>query len=166
MLEIIKDYLNQKNKLWKIIMIISIVLFLLVLTVFIWRLFPGLSSKKNTETALKDPNTQASTSEAPQICAGCIRRLIDGVYVAPEKANLPPVAVMLDNHPSARPQAGIEKANLVYEAEVEGNYTRFMAIFASGDDIKQIGAVRSGRSYFVDWAQEINAVYAHCGGSP
>ena len=84
----------------------------------------------------------------------------------PRRPICPSLAVMIDNHPSALPPAGVERANLVYEAEVEGNYTRLMAVFANSDEIGSIGPVRSARPYFVDWAEELDAVYAHVGGSP
>jgi len=166
MLELIKNYFSHKNKLWKIILIISVVLFLLVLSTFIWRLFFYQRAQRGGDNFIESAQGKERSPGYSQKCAGCVRRLIDGVYVKPEEANLPPLAIIIDNHPSARPQIGLEKASLIYEAEVEGNYTRFMAVFATAEEISQIGPVRSARPYFVDWAQELNAVYVHCGGSP
>jgi hypothetical protein len=166
MLESIKIFFSNKTKLRKIIILFSAFLFLAI-CVFIVCIF--YRAGQNRE--FKNNFTASSTSEQPAIanpvqCDGCVRRKLDGVYVRPEAANLPPVAVMIDNHPDARPQSGINQANLVYEAEVEGFYTRLMAVFASNDEVVKIGPVRSARPYFVDWAQDLNAVYAHCGGSP
>lgn len=77
------------------------------------------------------------------------------------------MAVMIDNHPEARPQQiGLAQARVVYEAPVEGGYTRFMALFARTDAVPRVGAVRSARPYFVDWASEYHALYWHSGGSP
>jgi hypothetical protein len=77
------------------------------------------------------------------------------------------VAVMIDNHPDARPGFGLSKAKVVYEAPVEGGFTRYMAIFNSKQTIDKVGSVRSARPYFLDWAQEYgNALYMHSGGSP
>lgn len=76
-------------------------------------------------------------------------------------------AVMVDNHPEARPSAGLLNAAIVYEAPVEGDYTRFMAIFGSGYETDKIGPVRSARPYYLDWLAEYgDALYLHCGGSP
>lgn len=97
---------------------------------------------------------------------GLTPRLLDGVRVEPGQENLYPIAVMIDNNPEARPQAGISKASYVIEAEVEGGITRYLAIFTSTDLPDKIGPVRSARPYFVDWANEFSAVYTHCGGSP
>jgi hypothetical protein len=161
MLESINNFFNNKTRLWKIIALISMVLFFIVLVFLSIRIFcaPPFYHKAKPIVSLDEKINILK-------CDDCVRRNIDGVYVKPEEVNLPPVAVMIDNHPDARPHYGIEKASLVYEAEVEGNYTRLMAVFASNDKIEAIGPVRSARPYFVAWAEDLNAVYTHCGGSP
>ncbi|WKZ29080.1 MAG: DUF3048 domain-containing protein [Patescibacteria group bacterium] len=75
-----------------------------------------------------------------------------------------PVAIMVDNHPNARPQSGVSKADVVWEAPVEGSLTRNMLIFRSASTT-EIGPVRSARPYFLKWAREFDAVYTHVGGS-
>ena len=99
-------------------------------------------------------------------CSGCVRRYIDGVYVSPGKENPYPSAVIIENHPDARPQFGLSRANLVYEAEAEGGITRFLAVFSGGENLDKIGPVRSARPYFVGWARGLSALFAHSGGSP
>lgn len=76
-----------------------------------------------------------------------------------------PIAVMIDNHNGAWPQAGLNQAYLVYEAIVEGGETRLMALF-KGVNVDKIGPVRSARHYFLDYAMENDAIYAHFGWSP
>lgn len=56
----------------------------------------------------------------------------------------PAVALKIENSPAARPQGGLEKADVVFEERVEGGITRFMAIFHCGD-AAHAGPVRSGR---------------------
>lgn len=56
----------------------------------------------------------------------------------------PAVAVKIENSPQARPQAGLEDADLVFEEIVEGGITRFMAIYHCGSTAKA-GPVRSAR---------------------
>ncbi|MHB1132637.1 MAG: DUF3048 domain-containing protein [Chloroflexota bacterium] len=74
-----------------------------------------------------------------------------------------PIAVMVDNHPYALPQAGLAEADIVYEALAEGGITRYMPIYMSKvADV--VGPVRSARHYFIYWADEYNAAYVHCGG--
>ena len=76
-----------------------------------------------------------------------------------------PIAVMIDNHSDAWPQAGLNQAYMVYEIIVEGGETRLMALF-KGVDLDKIGPVRSARHYFIDYAMENDAIYVHFGQSP
>lgn len=81
------------------------------------------------------------------------------------QGNERPFAVMIDNHKDAWPQAGLQKAYMVYEIVVEGGETRLMALF-KGADVDKIGSVRSARHYFIDYAMENDAIYVHFGQSP
>ena len=76
------------------------------------------------------------------------------------------IAVMINNHPKARPyHSGLDESYLVYEILVEGGYTRYMALY-SDTDTGRIGSVRSSRHYFLDYAMENDAIYVHWGWSP
>jgi hypothetical protein len=75
-----------------------------------------------------------------------------------------PIAVMIENHPAARPQSGLGEAETVYEALTEGGITRFLAIFRT-DAVARIGPVRSARPHFIDLMQAYDPVYVHCGQS-
>ncbi|MBT6691390.1 DUF3048 domain-containing protein [Candidatus Parcubacteria bacterium] len=77
-----------------------------------------------------------------------------------------PIAIMIDNSYDIRPQQGLDKADVIYEALAEGNITRLMAVFDSRQDVNKIGPVRSARKYYMDWAEEYGGVYMHVGGSP
>jgi len=55
------------------------------------------------------------------------------------------IVVKIDNSPKARPQAGLDVADVVIEQEVEGGITRLAAIFQSSAP-ERIGPVRSARS--------------------
>lgn len=96
------------------------------------------------------------------------RRVLDGMVVSSTQLIAPPlVAITVDNHPDARPQAGLEHASLVYEFPVEGLFSRYLAVFSlDAPSPAPIGPVRSARPYFVTIAQELGALYAHVGGSP
>lgn len=76
-----------------------------------------------------------------------------------------PIAVMLGNNPSARPQFGLPEADLVYEFPAEGGITRFMALYYH-NEAERIGPVRSARPYFMDRAFDWSAVFVHVGYSP
>lgn len=89
---------------------------------------------------------------------------LSGVQVAPELADRPITGVVIENHPDARPQSGLQDAGVVYEANAEGGITRFEAFFLENRP-PVLGPVRSVRTYFVDWALEFNAPLAHAGGN-
>ncbi len=72
--------------------------------------------------------------------------------------------VMVDNYYKARPQSGLDKADLVYEIMAEAGITRYMALFYS-EAVPKIGPVRSARYYFAYMARGYNSPLAHAGGS-
>lgn len=76
-----------------------------------------------------------------------------------------PVLVTINNHPLARPQSGIAKADVIYEMLAEGNVTRFLAVYQS-EIPEKLGPVRSARDYFVDVAKGLDAFYIAHGYSP
>lgn len=80
-----------------------------------------------------------------------------------------PLTVMIENSVDARPQSGITKADIVYEAIAEGGITRFLTVFYCGASAYDwvIGPVRSARTYFLDFASEYGdfPLYAHVGGA-
>ena len=115
----------------------------------------------------KAPVTQTPGEvTVPTTTGDLVSRSLDGVLVTPAEANLQPIAVMVENYTEARPMSGPAKANLVYEIPVEGGITRYMLVFDATTTADSIGSVRSARPYFVDFADGLNAVYAHVGGSP
>ncbi len=89
---------------------------------------------------------------------------LTGLMVDPAVAGQPIVAVIIENHPDARPQSGLGSAGVVYEANAEGGITRFEAFYL--DKLPDtLGPVRSLRTYFLDWGIEFNAPAAHAGGN-
>jgi hypothetical protein len=55
-----------------------------------------------------------------------------------------PLAVKIDNVPAARPQTGLEAADVVYAEQVEGGLSRLMAVYATRLP-ESVGPVRSAR---------------------
>lgn len=76
-----------------------------------------------------------------------------------------PIAFMIDNNTNAQPQASLNSTYMVYEIIVEGGESRLMALF-KGTVADQVGPIRSARHYFIDYAMENDALYAHLGMSP
>ena len=89
---------------------------------------------------------------------------LDGTKVDPSFANRHPLGIIIENHPAARPQIGLDKASIIYEAITEGGITRYLAIYGPREQDK-VGPVRSLRTFFLDWAWEYNAFLAHVGGN-
>ncbi|WP_051620623.1 DUF3048 domain-containing protein [Paenibacillus sp. UNC451MF] len=75
-----------------------------------------------------------------------------------------PVVVMVENAPQARPQSGLDQADLVYEILAEGEITRFVAVYQAQAP-KVIGPVRSIRPYFVKLGEALDGVIVHAGWS-
>lgn len=76
-----------------------------------------------------------------------------------------PYAVMINNNHAAWPQCGLQDAYLVYEIVAEGGITRMMALYKDKYPTK-VGSVRSARHYFIEYAEENDAIFVHWGGSP
>ncbi len=114
-----------------------------------------------TPTATPSP-TATPTPAAP--AAG----LLDGVRMQPQeferRSGQRPVAVVIDNHPSAYPQSGLDTADLVFEGFVEGQVTRYLAIYWRQDS-DHIEPVRSLRTPFAVWVSELQALLGHVGAA-
>lgn len=96
---------------------------------------------------------------------GLIRSYLTGEMVDINKANRRPLAIMMSNDKASLPQYGINRAGVVYEAQVEGVMNRYLAIMEDYDDLERIGSVRSCRTYYIYFAKEFDAIYAHFGQS-
>ena len=77
----------------------------------------------------------------------------------------PALAVKVDNAPEARPQAGLDVADVVYEEVVEGGVTRFIAILHSSAP-PLAGPVRSVRPMDPDILSSYGGLFAYSGGIP
>ncbi len=92
---------------------------------------------------------------------------MNGTGVAtPELAEQVPILVTIENNPIARPPSGLNLADLVIEAPVEGNTTRFAAIFMCREEVgAAVGPVRSVRYFNLDLWQQTRALTFHFGGA-
>ena len=78
----------------------------------------------------------------------------------------PALAVKIENYPDARPQAGLQSADIVYEEPVEGGITRFITIYQC-HDVGRVGPVRSDRTADPDVLAQFGVpVLAYSGGAP
>jgi hypothetical protein len=117
-----------------------------------------------TATATRTPTRTPVASPTP-VRFGSI---LNGAPMTEEEWNarkdLLPIAVMLDNTPNSIPHSGIGNADVVYEAFVEGGITRLMAVFWS-KEAEKLEPIRSARTPFVIWVDELGALYGHAGAA-
>ncbi|MFZ7103460.1 MAG: DUF3048 domain-containing protein [Peptococcaceae bacterium] len=110
---------------------------------------------------------QEEVQEEPQVEIPQVQQS-EGTEEETEWAGLPRarnLAVVVDNDINARPQAGLEKADYIYELPIEGGTARFMAVF-SRFSADLIGPIRSARDYTITIAKEYDPIFVHAGGSP
>lgn len=141
------------NKITKILIVLLVLLIVVAGTGFAFKIVKD-KQNENKEVISEEKNEE-------NILSAVVKEKEVQIF----KGNDRPIAVMIDNHNKAWPQAGLNKAYLVYEIIVEGGETRLMALF-KGATVDKIGPVRSSRHYFLDYAMENDAIYAHFGWSP
>jgi hypothetical protein len=110
--------------------------------------------KAETSTAQRGPS---SRPEPDPTC-------VDGRRAPRSRIDRPAVAVKIENSAAARPQSGLERADVVYEEIVEGGITRFMALFHCGQAAKA-GPVRSARFDDPKLALPFTRVLAYSGSN-
>lgn len=134
---------------------------------FIW----GITMYQNNKGQEKAVQT-AVTTEAPTPTPeptkdpheGMVKSSMTGQWVKPEEEAKRPYAVMINNIEYAfHRQMGTSKADIVYEALAEGGITRMLAVYQDVSDVKKIGSVRSARHYYVQLAEEWDAIFCHFG---
>ena len=76
------------------------------------------------------------------------------------------LAVQVENNPAARPARNLSNADIVVEAPVEGDTTRFTAIFACQRTEGLTGPIRSARYYNIDLWQDLGVLTVGFGASP
>lgn len=87
-----------------------------------------------------------------------------GTEAAAASLTSPSIAVKIDNHEAARPQIGLERADIVFEELVEGGITRYVAVFHS-DVPDEVGPVRSIRPMDPDIMAPFGGIAAYSGGA-
>lgn len=114
----------------------------------------ALALTGDDETAAP-PVTSTTTTTAPvttttEPATGPVAPLTGLRIEDPSRAARPALAVKIDNldapKESAVPQAGLPRADIVFEEIVEGNITRLVAVFQSQDPGDRVGPVRSART--------------------
>ena len=128
--------------------------------------FVACSKEKLEEPVIVDEVIEEEDPivEEPESVIEGIQSPLSGLYADEDKVDRRVVAVMFDNHPRARWQAGLKDAEIIYEFQVEAPYTRYMGLYLINDP-ESLGPIRSARPYFVTKVLEFDAVYVRAGGS-
>lgn len=87
---------------------------------------------------------------------------LTGLPTDADVVSRPAVTVKIENAPASRPQAGLERADVVFEVIVEGGVTRFLAVFHSADS--DAGPIRSVRPADPAIVSPFGGVVAFSGG--
>jgi len=140
----------MKNKSTKILVIILAIVILIAGVILGIKIF---KNKPQEEVSAKGENNNEIANEQKK------------VQIVDVNSKSRPYAVMINNNHAAWPQCGVQDAYLVYEIIAEGGITRMLALYKDQETAK-IGSIRSARHYFLDYAQENDAIFVHWGGSP
>ena len=142
---------------------------MLLTFVLVGAMLPGCSKKEEEpepavveeEPAAEEP-AEPEVVEEPEEVIPENQNLLTGVPDLSEEAiGKRPVAVMVNNIPAAMPQYGVEEADIIFEIPVEGDQTRFMALYADYTKVPKVCAIRSCRAYFPAISQGFDAFYVN-----
>lgn len=118
----------------------------------------------DTEQEVQDgEDTRGESADTREVVDGKVRSYFTGEWIDQEIGTRRPLAIMLNNKKESLPMAGVNNASVIYECPVEKRITRWMGIFEDWENLERIGSIRSCRLYFLHFAQEFDAVYAHHG---
>jgi hypothetical protein len=150
----------------------------ILLTVVVLFLFGCSKDKSKDGEIIQDlePDYTATSTPVPTLAPtvtpepvvieenhdGEMRSTLTGLWVPEEIGKKRPYAYVFNNYKVVKNQSGIEQADIVYEALVEGGITRLLGIGENftGD---RIGSTRSARHYFVSVADEYDSIFIHYG---
>ncbi len=120
------------------------------------------SSTSTTSTVAPTTTEAITTTTEPPVPVYPLTGL---VMTDPFIGALPALVVKIDNAPGARPQSGMNEADIVVEEIVNDNLTRFAFVFQSqGAD--PVGPIRSGRLQDIDLFGAFNhPLFAWSGGN-
>jgi hypothetical protein len=113
----------------------------------------------------KTASTQPESSTTTALAVAPNANPLTGLPIDPAVPARAALVVKIDNAPKARPQAGVNEADIVVEEGVEGGVTRFFTLFHS-HDAPSVGPVRSARSTDLLFARQIGTpLFAYSGAN-
>jgi hypothetical protein len=126
-----------------------------------------LPSPTQTISATPSPSPSPTPSPSPSpSVAAAVACPLNGLPVAdPSLLDRPALAVQVENNPLARPARNLSNADMVVEAPVEGDTTRFSAVFLCRATVGLTGPIRSARYYEIDLWQDLGVLPVGFGAS-
>ena len=125
-----------------------------------------LPDDTDSDTTPQTTETQApETEEIPVVVVPDLINPLTGLECDKDFSTSRPVAVMLNNIRQAIPQHSVSQCDILYECLAEGGITRLMGVFADYESLGVVGSIRSSRHYYIDLAQNHDALYVHAGAS-
>ena len=158
--------IKKSNKKYIIIGIVSVLLVVAGLGIyFISNNSTQLGQDFTSPLSINPFDSLSQVEEKPTVAAPITGVLFDE-ETAPDFESIRPLGIMVNNHTSARPQSGLNEADITYEVVAEGGITRFLAFYQSSTPEK-LGPVRSTREYYLVIVKELgDAMLMHIGWSP
>lgn len=118
------------------------------------------------ETTIEEETTTAPPeTEPPAPVVVKYYNPLTGEECSEELSKMRPASFMVNNIREAIPQQGISGADVLYECLAEGGITRLLMLAQDYTQLDVVGSIRSSRDYYLDFAQNHDALYFHAGGS-
>ncbi len=140
----------------------KIIAFILCLATAVWCVACSPAEETTSPAPTSAPTATAEATEAPATETPEPENLSFTTGLETDK-DYKPFCIMVENSNAARPQTGLQEADIVYEAMAEGGITRFLCIFNDNYPVK-VGPIRSTRLYYVNIQREWDAPLVHYGG--
>ncbi len=126
-------------------------------------LLAGCQGGSSDDEAAVDESDPLGSAETEPIEIDADLWPLTGLPRGDGDASLPALGAKVDNASQARPQVGLDEADIVFEELVEGGLTRYLAVWHSTVPA-EIGPVRSVRPMDPDIISPFGGIIAYSGG--
>jgi hypothetical protein len=158
----------SKNSILKVLIIFIMAVLIIGITISGCRRAPDPG--ETTETIAEEEESIEEPKEMPEDLMSKMEikgniNILSGLEISDEVNNDRPFAIMVENSQNARPQSGLDLADIIFEVVDEGGITRLIAIYSSYD-AEVLGPIRSARQYYAEIARNFDPVYVFFGTYP
>jgi hypothetical protein len=125
----------------------------------------GVENESTTTKLGSSESTETSKKAISELQITGNINILSGLEISEKVLNSRPFAIMINNAPEARPQSGLNKADVLLEVVDEGGITRMIGVFSS-NKVEVIGPIRSARQYYAELARMFDPIYVFWGTYP